>query len=329
MNNLLDVCPKLTLLAHSTPGLEETMSMVDAELEPVSSSGSEAESKSDTDSEMDDVELVANDSDNVRKSNNGRTNIPTLNLAPILRFGQNRRFQGGTQNQSLTPTSSANTPAASTRVDLLSQAFRIKPEMLKKATEEQVPIEELISNGFNRALDVQRDKLRFYIVEEITSPRKLAMDGVNKHIAVAVSSSSFSLNSLESLVEQNKQTSSRIEDCAERLQSSEDEKRVLELQLAHTRDQLKQSEEETRRLNREIEFLRDNLSRQQSTPSPVSDPLISPRLLTTTTASSNGPQDRFSNRMMHLQQLVTENQQLITDLGRRVRTQTEIESLLR
>lgn len=306
--------------------------MVDAELETGSSRSSEVESKSDSDSEMEDVELVANDSDNSRKSNNGRTNIPILNLSTVSRFGQSRRVQEGTQNQSLTPTSSANNPAASTRVDLLSQAFRIKPEMLKKATEEQIPLEEVISNGFNRALDVQRDKLRFYIVEEITSPRNLATDGVNKHIAVAVSSSSFSLNSLESLVEQNKQTCSRIEDCAERLQSSEDENRVLELQLARTRDQLKQSEEETRRLNREIEFLRDNLSRQQSTPSPVSDPLISPRLLTTTTTtttSSSGPQDRFSNRMMHLQQLVTENQQLISDLGRRVRTQTEIESLLR
>eukprot|EP00210_Caulerpa_lentillifera_P001254 g1210.t1 len=304
------------------------MSVVDAALatgSSIASNGDETESNSDSDSDMDDI-IVGNDSDaQHQQSNKGRTNVPILNLSTITQLTQNRRTQRS--NAANCSDSNYNNPVVSTRVDLLSEAFRIKPELMKQATENEVSLEDVIANGFYKALNVQKDELRFYVLEEITSPRRFKTDGVNnKHIAVAVNSSSFSLSSLESLVEQNKQTSSKIEDCIEKLQISEDQNRVLEFQLAHAQDQLKQSEEETRRLNREIEFLRDGLYRQQqSSPSPVSDPLISPRLLT----SSGGQQNRLSNRMIQLQQLVTDNQQLISDLSRRVRTQTEIESLMR
>eukprot|EP00210_Caulerpa_lentillifera_P008681 g8280.t1 len=302
--------------AAAGESLLETESSLDSQID-------ESASRSGPDSDLDDIDFTQNNSAK-HQSINERNSVPKLNLSAVSPVSQTCCFSAGTKFD------------GSTRVDLLSQAFRIKPELLRQAGESKVSLEEIISHGFYKSLDVRQDQLRFYIVEEITSPRKLSKmtrgggrggdnsnNTTNKHIAVAVNSSSFSLTSLESLIEQNKKTTSNLDDYVDRLKVTEDRLKLLEFQLEQTNNQLKQKEEENKRLQREIQGLRNScLSRQRSTPSPVSDPVISPRLLTT---SGGGQQSRLSNSLIHLQQLVTDNQQLTSELCRRVRTQTEIE----
>lgn len=298
--------------------------MSDAALDSESSFGfddDEAESRSGAESDLDEADIEQNNSAK-HQSIIERNSVPILDLSAVSPLSQSSTMQMEATQQ----FSDRNNPQGSTRVDLLSQAFRIKPELLKQAGESGVSLERLISNGFHKSLNLQQSQLRFYIVEEIASPGRLTMaEGENKHIAVAVNSSSFSLSSLESLVAQNRQSTTSLEDYLARLNASEERLKRLEFQLGQAHNQLKQKEEENKRLQKEMQSLRTIVTRQQSTPSPVSDPMISPRLQNT---AAGGQPSRLSSSLMHLQQLVTDNQQLTSEICRRVRNQTEIEPFL-
>jgi len=298
--------------------------MSDAALDSESSFGfddDEAESRSGADSDLDEVDIEQNNSAK-HQSIIERNSVPILDLSAVSPLSQSRTMQ----MEETQRFSERNNPQGSTRVDLLSQAFRMKPELLKQAGESGVSLERIISNGFHKSLNLQQSQLRFYMVEEIASPGRLTMtEAENKHIAVAVNSSSFSLSSLESLVAQNRQSTTSLEDYLARLNASEERLKRLEFQLGQAHNQLKQKEEENKRLQKEMQNLRTIVTRQQSTPSPASDPMISPRLQNT---AAGGQPSRLSNSLMHLQQLVTDNQQLTSEICRRVRTQTEIEPFL-
>lgn len=74
------------------------------------------------------------------------------------------------------------------RIDLLSEAFCMKPEPFQQAIIERgMSVDTIVSAALAQTLGVERDQLTFYHLTKITSPSQLHQ---GQHIAVSIQSSS-------------------------------------------------------------------------------------------------------------------------------------------
>jgi len=208
-----------------------------------------------------------------------------------------------------------NPSGSGTRVDLLSEAFCFDQELMNRAmTERGMTTHGVVTAAFERSLRVPRHQLKLYHLNEITSPSQLQE---KHHIAVSIQSSEFSLDAMEDLIRERGEGRREAESQRRRLNDYEERVQKLENLLAGARQELATKDAENRRLLQEIEALKQTL--RPVTPSQLSSSSLSPRIL-----PPGGPtQPHLMATVMRLQQAVTDNQQLVSDVSRAARQVVE------
>ncbi|GMH40759.1 hypothetical protein BSKO_08663 [Bryopsis sp. KO-2023] len=229
--------------------------------------------------------------------------VPTLKLGALPQRGP----------QTVVPLSvrSGDIGSTSIAVDLLSNAFRLKKETIRQAREWGYNVEQIVGAAFSSALDIAKRNLRYYVVSEVALEE--ITENCPHHIAVGIEGSSFTLGAVEDMLRKNRESQQTLTNHRETLTCYENRISKLEKELQRNTEALHITESQNRQLRHDLETLRQAMAHQQQMPSLMSASLVSPRLMAT---GGSPNQLRSPSAMARLQNLIAENQQLVTDLER-------------